>query len=145
VKKMQRRVVTTLSPDEVYQYLVDFRNQAEWRFDVLSSELVSGEPGRVGAKYRQRVRSGRRERLREVELTEASRPDKVSFRTVEGGPVSVSGAWHIRPDGRGTEILCDVAIAAHGPLRLLEPAMGPSLRRIAARYQRALRRHLDGL
>ena len=44
MKEVHTRVLTPRSPDDVYGYLVDFENQAEW-LDVLSSELVSGDPG----------------------------------------------------------------------------------------------------
>ena len=38
MKQVTTRVVTPRSPEEVHAYLVDFDNQAEWRFDVLASE-----------------------------------------------------------------------------------------------------------
>ena len=38
MKQVTTRVTTPRSPEEVYAYLVDFDNQAEWRFDVLASE-----------------------------------------------------------------------------------------------------------
>lgn len=146
MKQVHTRVVTPKSAEDVYAYLVDFANQAEWRFDVLSSELVTGETGEVGAKYRQRVKPGRKETLSDVQLVEATRPSEVAFRTLDEGPVTVSGAWHIRPstDGTvGTEIICDVAIETRGALRLLEPTMGPQLRKIAAKYESALSEKLN--
>ncbi|WP_370946571.1 SRPBCC family protein [Amycolatopsis sp. cg5] len=143
MKKVQTKVVTTWPVEDVYGYLVDFTNQAEWRFDVLASELVSGETGQVGAKYRQKVKPGRKEMSSEVELTEASRPGEVAFRTLDPGPVTVSGAWHIQPSGEGTEVVCDVVIETNGMLRLLEPTMGPQLRKIAAKYEAALAEKLN--
>jgi hypothetical protein len=143
MKKVHTRVLTPKSADDVYGYLVDFANQADWRFDVLSSELVAGEAGMVGAKYRQRVKPGRKEQVSEVQLIEATRPGEVSFRTLDAGPVTVSGAWHIRPHGEGTEVICDVAIETRGALRLIEPTMGPQLRKIAARYESALSEKLN--
>jgi hypothetical protein len=144
MKKVHTRVVTPKSPDDVYAYLVDFANQAEWRFDVLSSELVAGDTGMVGAKYRQRVKPGRKEQSSDVELVEATRPGEVAFRTLDAGPVTVSGAWHIRADGEGTEVICDVAIETRGALRLIEPTMGPQLRKIAAKYESSLSAKLNG-
>jgi hypothetical protein len=125
VKEVHTRVLTPRSPDDVYGYLVDFENQAEW-LDVLSSELVSGATPVIGAKYRQRVKPGWKEQTSEVELAEATRPAEVAFRTLDDGPVTVSGAWHIRTGSEGTEVICDVAIETHGLLKLLEPTMGRS-------------------
>jgi hypothetical protein len=132
-----------LSADEVYAYLVDFANQADWRFDVLASELSSGEIGITGARYHQRVKPGKKEQASEVELTEATRPGEVAFRTLDSGPVTVSGAWHIRETPAGTQVVCDVAIETRGLLRLIEPTMGPQLRKIAGRYESALSDQLN--
>lgn len=143
MKKVKTRVVTAKPAEEVYAYLVDFTNQADWRFDVLTSELVSGEVGVVGAKYSQLVRVRRDEQQSEVELVEAKSPGEVAFRTLDTGMITVSGAWHIRPDGEGTEVICEVAIETRGPLRLIEPMMGPQLRGIARKYEIALAEKLN--
>jgi uncharacterized protein YndB with AHSA1/START domain len=144
MKKVQTNVSAKRSPEQVYEYLVDFRNQPEWRFDVLSCELVEGETGRVGARYRQRVKQGRREMDSGVELTRADAPHTVAFRTLDSGPVTASGAWEIRASSGGTHVVCDVAIETRGFVRLFEPFMGPSLRRTAERYERDLTERLSG-
>ncbi len=61
MKRVQTNVSSGRSPEEVYAYLVDFTNQAEWRFDVLRSELVAGATGRVGivaSPHRRPLRAG---------------------------------------------------------------------------------------
>jgi Polyketide cyclase / dehydrase and lipid transport len=142
MKRVQTNVTTLRSPDEVYDYLVDFANQAEWRFDVLESKLVQGETGRVGARYRQRVKQGRRENVTNVELTRADRPSAVAFRTLDDAPVTASGTWEVRESGGRTQVVADIEIVAHGFVRLFEPMMGPSLRKTAARYEAALAERL---
>ena len=144
MKQVETRVTTPRSPEEVYAYLADFDNQAEWRFDVVASELTSGERGTVGARYRQRVTQGRKETVSEVEATEADPHRRVAFRTLEGGPVTVSGAWTIQPQADETRIDTEVAIQPHGFVKLFEPFMGPTLRKTAARYEAALAERLGG-
>jgi hypothetical protein len=143
LKKVQTNVSTRRSPEEVYAYLVDFANQTEWRYDVLQSELVQGETGRVGARYRQRVKQGRREMEIGSELTRADSPAAVAFRTFDSGPVEVSGQWRISSEGGETRVVCDVAIQGRGPMRLFEAFMGPSLRKTAARYEQDLQTRLS--
>ena len=143
MKQVTTRVTTPRSPEEAYAYLVDFDNQAEWRFDVLASERTGGETGEVGARYRQRVKQGRKEIDSDVELTAAEPHRRVAFRTL-GGPVTVSGEWRIEPQGDQTRIDADVAIQPHGFVKLFEPMMGPSLRKTAARYEAALAERLGG-
>ena len=143
MKQVQSRVVTPKSIDEVYAYLADFTNQPEWRFDVVSCSLASGAGGSPGAKYHQRVKPRGKEIDSEVELTRADKPAEVAFRTLDPGPVTVSGAWHLKSTGTGTEVICDVTIETHGFLRLLEFTMGPSLRKISDRYERDLSARLN--
>jgi uncharacterized protein YndB with AHSA1/START domain len=100
VKKVQAKVTTPKSPREVYDYIVDFERHPEWRFDVLESKLVQGEKGRVGARYRQKVKQGGREMEVDVELTEAEPGCKAGFRTLDEGPVTASGTYNIRDTAR---------------------------------------------
>lgn len=99
MKKVRAKVNTRKSPQEVYDYLVDFERHPEWRFDVLESKLVQGETGRAGARYRQRIKQGRRELEANVELTEAEPGSRVGFRTLDEGPVTASGSYSISGTG----------------------------------------------
>ena len=142
MKQVQAKLSTAKSPQEVYDYLVDFERHPEWRFDVLDSKLVEGEAGRAGARYWQRVKQGRRELEVDVELTEAEPPRRVGLRTLHEGPVTASGTYNISAAASGSEVINDVVIETRGVLRLFEPLMGPQLRKTAARYEQALRERL---
>ena len=142
MKQVQAKVSTRRSPQEVYDYLVDFERHPEWRFDVLESRLVQGETGRVGARYRQKVKQGRRELESNVELTEADPGRRVGFRTLDEGPVTVSGGYTITGTATGSELVNEVLIETRGFVRLFEPFMGPQLRKTSARYEQALSERL---
>jgi len=142
MKKLVARVSTPRSPQEVYDYLVDFERHPEWRFDVVESKLVDGETGRVGARYRQRIKPGRREFDSEVVLTEADPGRRIGFRSVEQRPVTASGAYEINNTGSGTEIVTEVILETRGLAKLIEPLMGPQLRKTSARYEQALAERL---
>jgi uncharacterized protein YndB with AHSA1/START domain len=142
VKKVHADVSSPRPPREVYDYLVDFSKHPEWRFDVLESTLVQGETGQVGARYRQRVRQGRRVFTTEVELTRAEPGRAVGFRTVDDASVTARGTYEIEEANGGTRLTNEVVIEAHGFVRLFEPFMGPQLKRTAARYEQALSERL---
>lgn len=142
MKKVQVKLSSSKSPQEVYEYLVDFERHPEWRYDVLESKLVEGGKGRAGARYRQKIKPGRKEMEANVELTEADPGRRVGFRTLDEGPVTASGTYDIRDTGSGTELVNDVAIEAHGFVRLFEPFMGRQLRKTAKRYEDALAERL---
>lgn len=40
------------TPQQVYDYLVDFTRHGEWSSNVRRIELTAGEPGKVGAEYK---------------------------------------------------------------------------------------------
>jgi len=142
MKTTRTTVDTPRRPEEVYDYLADFENQVEWRFDVLRCELISGEPGAAGARYRQRVKQGGREMDSEVELTSPDRPRRLGFRTVDDGPLAASGTWELTLEGEGTRVVCDVALETRGFIRFFEPFMGISMRKTARRYEEDLRAKL---
>ncbi|HEX2232804.1 MAG TPA: SRPBCC family protein [Thermoleophilaceae bacterium] len=142
MKKIQVRLNSSKRPQEVYDYLVDFERHPEWRFDVLESKLVEGEKGRPGARYRQKIKPGRKEMEANVELTEAEPGRRVGFRTIDDAPVTASGTYTITEAGTGSELVNDVMIEAHGFVRLFEPLMGPGLRKTAKRYEEALAERL---
>lgn len=142
MKKVQARVTTSKPPQEVYDYVVDFERQTEWRFDVLESKLVAGETGQVGARYRQRIKQGGREIETNVELTQAEPGHRVGFRTLDDAPVTASGTYTITATDSGSELTNLISIETHGFMRVLEPIMGPQLRKTAARYQEALEQRL---
>jgi hypothetical protein len=116
---------------------------------VIESELIAGEAGQPGARYRQRVKPGHKEMVTEVEVPRAERPHAVAFRTVDSGPVSATGEWSIRSQEGGTgtpeeetQVIYDGTIETHGFLRVFEPFMGPAFRKTAERYERALEERL---
>ena len=120
-----------------YDYIVDFDRHPEWRFDVLESKLVHGETGRAGARYRQKVKQGRRETSsRTWKPTDAQPERSVGFRTVDERPVTASGTCRIMASGSGSELVNGVTIETLGFVRLFELFMGPS----CARPRRGTRR-----
>ncbi len=75
--------------EEVFAFVSDPAHDPKWRQDVLSAELIAGEPGKVGASYRHEVKMiGRRTMQGSVEVTE-SRPNDLFACRVSGGPFPV--------------------------------------------------------
>lgn len=136
--KAQMTVHTTKSPEETFAYLADFAHHAEWRHDVLASELDTGPAGGSGAIYRQTVRMGRREDISRVQLTHADPARRLAFTTIDEGPVTVAGSYALEPVADGTRILVDTSLEARGPLKLLTPVLASVFRRTNRRYEEQL-------
>jgi uncharacterized protein YndB with AHSA1/START domain len=52
-------------PEQVFDYLSDLRNEAQWNPAVHSVHLLSGDPVGIGSRYRVRW-AGSRRRVRAV-------------------------------------------------------------------------------
>jgi len=136
-------VRTTRSPDDVFAYLADLRNFAEWDPGVTQVVQVEGEGGGPDTVY---------------DVTVASPgPDlTLRYRTVEYGPshnllvVAKSRSFTstdritIHVDGDDTVVTYDADLQLNGVLRVGEPGLRLAFKRIGDRAAAGLRRALGG-
>lgn len=105
-------------PERTFAYLADASNQAEWRHDVATCELVEGTSGAVGAVYRQANRG------QEVEfrITGVEDGSAISWVCAEETTWPVRGTYRLSDlaDG-GTRITMDLEMRPSGPFILLRP------------------------
>jgi predicted Ser/Thr protein kinase len=143
MKTARFTVQTARSPEEAYAYLGDLAHDAEWRCDVVSCELIAGEPGQAGARYRQRLHEGGDDLIEaEVEITRADPPLELDFRRSDDRRVTIEGAYRIEPVEAATEVTCELVLRSRGFLRIFEGAMGEALTKLARRYEEGLAERL---
>ena len=130
--------------DEVFEFLVDGRNDVRWRYDVVESELVHGQPLAPGATYRQVMRPGGRELTGSHEVTSIDAPWRFDWRTTDPGPVGFAGHYTFAQAGDATEVTMHVEMVPRGALRLLGPLLRGRLHRVGDRYAADLARVLEG-
>ena len=128
---------------EVIAFLADGRNETAWRYDVVSSELVRGEPGAAGAVYAQRMKPGRREIEGGLEVLHVAPGERVEWRSTETRPFAFSGSYAARPADGGSEVTILAQLRAAGPLRLAEPLMRGMMRKVGRRYADGLKAALE--
>lgn len=131
--------------DEVFEYLVDHRNDVEWRA-VERSALVAGAPGEPGARYEQVLLDDGEEVTTSIETVRADPASRtVSFTTVDDPEADLAGTYTVSDDGASW---CDVQFACelrpHGWRRLLAPLLGGNLRRMSRAYLESLKQTLEG-
>ena len=129
--------------EEVIAFLADGRNETAWRYDVVSSELVRGDPGAAGAVYAQRLRPGRREMGGGLEVLRVEPGKRVEWRSTETVPFAFSGFYGCRPARTGSEVTIHAELRARGPLRLAEPLLRATMRKVGQRYADGLRAALE--
>jgi carbon monoxide dehydrogenase subunit G len=104
------------APEEVFDYLVELRNELEWNPGVESMEKLTDGPLGVGTKY---LAKWKQSRLLEVECTCFARPREWVY--VNGGPVAVTFTARLTPEGAGTRLTTTFDARPNGWFRLVFP------------------------
>jgi uncharacterized membrane protein len=130
--------------DDVYSFLVDASNDTRWRKEVVRSELVSGEAGQAGARYRQVMKPGRKESVGTHEIVAVNPPSLIEWRTPPGeGPLDFSGWYRVEPYNAGCRVTIHAEVTPHGLFRLAKPFMSRFLRKVSAQYAGDLKATLE--
>jgi hypothetical protein len=137
-------VETKASASGAHAYLADLSHHAEWRADVMSCDIESGQAGQDGTIYRQHVRQGPGTAWRRVQAHIIPRSE-VGFETL-GGVIRACGTSRILEyPGGGSFIRCTILVSFHGPGYALRPIVARELSRRVISYPKALRPRLDAI
>ena len=132
-------VRTDRSPTDVFAYLADLRNFAEWDPGVSSAEQVAGDGPGLGAAYEVEA-SGSVLRY-EVDRYE---PPSVVRAAGSNRWVTSVDTISVEPDGDGSIVTYDADLTLNGVLRLGDPLLALAFKRIGDRAAAGLIEHLEG-
>lgn len=139
-------VSSTLTVAEAFDYLSDFATIAQWDPGVADAELVHGEAGQVGARYRvDTVLLGRVTPLEYAIAVRVEAPDgsrRVDLRAENADFVSYD-VITVRPAGPGSEVTYDADLALKGVRRLFDPGLWVLFQVIGRRAEGGLRAALN--
>ena len=143
--RLNERIATPLPVAEAFDYLADFANTAEWDPGVASAERIdAGEIG-SGSTFRLGVRQGSRVVQMEYRITHYHPPRQVVL-VGEGSGISAVDELLFEPGpGGGSVVDYTADIRLHGLLRLVQPFIGGTFRRIADDASEGIRRTLTAL
>jgi len=130
-----------MSPEEAFDYLSDFSTASEWDGNTVSSELISGDPKSVGAKYRVVTKFGGREMTLTYETVELDRPNRV---VLESGNSStdITDTMTFEATSTGTDVTYDANVAPKGLTKLLDPVLTLVFKRVGDNAAKGLRKAL---
>lgn len=137
-------VPSPASTDSAYRYLADFVSILDWDPTVSSAELISGNPGELGARYRVVVSLPLRSIPLEYEIVAASpptapgEPGEVALRAENSDVVSYDVISFVpRTDG-GSDVTYDAELSGKGVRRLADPFFFAVMQVIGARAKSGL-------
>ncbi len=119
------------SPEAVFDFVADERNEPRFNPQMATSSLESGEPIGEGSRFRTTFRSVGRLVPMTVEFTGYERPHRLGSRTRTRAMLT-EGELTFEPEGSGTRMRWSWDVQMRGPLRLaalLVARMGDSQER----------------
>ncbi|MEO8437074.1 MAG: SRPBCC family protein, partial [Chloroflexota bacterium] len=104
------------SPEDVFDYLSDMANEADWNPDCVSIERLTDGPVGVGSRFRAKWKQGP---FVVTECTSYDRPRTWTY--LNGGPISVVLTVTLQPTTGGTRLISRGEWTPHGWFRLIFP------------------------
>jgi carbon monoxide dehydrogenase subunit G len=128
--RLHEEIETALPLDVAFSFVADFANSSRWDPGVNSSESLDPGPPAIGSRYRLMVRMGGRFAPMEYRVS-ALEPMRRVVLTGSGSGVSAVDEIRFERSGTGTRIDYTADIRLGGLLRLVQPFLGGSFRKIA--------------
>jgi carbon monoxide dehydrogenase subunit G len=128
--KLHRTITVPGTPEEVFAYIADFANAAEWDPGIVSSVRVGDGPVGVGSGFQLVARFAGRNLATSYELTEYDEPNCVVF---VGGTSNFTSTDTITVTQAvdGVQIGYGAVFELHGLLRFAEPLLKGRFEKLA--------------
>ena len=128
--RLHEEIETPLPLDVAFPFVADFANSSRWDPGVRSSERLDPGPLAVGARYALVVRMGGRLAPMEYQVSSLEPMRRVVLKG-SGSGVSAVDEIRFERSSTGTHIDYTADIRLGGLLRLVQPFLGGSFRKIA--------------
>ena len=130
--------------EDVFDYVTDPANDAQWQSSVQSSQWASQPPHGVGSTQNLVNRFLGRKIKSTLEVTAWDRPNKYGFKVIKG-PVPFQGVTELTTSGElGTELTVDIEAEFGGFFKLAEGLVGKQLEKTLDTDFNALKVVLEG-
>ena len=131
-------------PEDVFAYLDQLERHGEWQGQIVSVNLETEGPTRVGSRATdtRRVPGGKRDIT--YEITEHDPPRKASFRGLNG-PIRPVGSVTVEPvgDGARSRVTLELDFEGHGLGKLLVPLVRMDAKKHVPEDQQRLKERLE--
>lgn len=118
-------------PEEVFEFLRDYSNEAKWQSAHVSQSIVEPQgPAKVGTRVHKIRRTFGGEQRFTIEITEM---DESARRwtdvTMTGSFRGTKGMWQVSPEGSGARVKLTAEMRAVGFAKLLLPIIDSAARK----------------
>jgi carbon monoxide dehydrogenase subunit G len=127
--RLEQSIVIQRPLAEVFAFISNPGNDAQWNAPILRTRLLSEGPSRVGTTFQHDVELLGRRFETTVEITAYTPNERACVKTI-GGPLNSTGCRIVEPVADGTRLIVTLEGEARGLLRL-----GEAVAARAARHQ----------
>ena len=139
--RIHERIETDLPIDETFDYIADFDHADEWDPNTTYAQRLGSVQLGLGARFALEVRMGGRTAPMEYRITEYDRPRRVVL-VGEGSGVATVDDIRFEHIGDRTVVDYMADIRLGGLLRLAQPFLGGTVRRIGQQAAEGMNREL---
>jgi uncharacterized protein YndB with AHSA1/START domain len=113
--------------DQVFAFLMDTGKLSTWQSNLIKTERLTEGPLRMGSRFREVRRLGRRESEIQGEITVFEPNKRFETKTTTKPQATVS--YSFDPENGGTRLRYKFVLLTSGIMRLLEPLIAGSIKK----------------
>ena len=141
--KFEQSIWTTKNPQEVFEFLSEPTNDAEWRANSVSAEWISDPPHGVGSTYRAVDKLMGRTIEDVHEFTAWDEPNQSSFKS-SSGPLSFEFTATLKPKDNGTQLTFSGQAELAGFFKIAEGLASKQMEKQIAADMDGFKRVMEG-
>lgn len=130
------------SPEEVFAFVADVRNDPKWHTDVTDVTLTQGDGETVGSVYEIKVKPQMGMTGGTVKVAEYSAPSRIVF-NVDMGKMKPTTTFTVQREGSGARISRKVEMETTGLMKLMAPLMSGMFRKRNVTFLGNLKRVME--
>jgi hypothetical protein len=135
-------IESTKSSADAFAYMAAFENVAQWDPGVIEAQRLTEGPIKLGTEFQVLTQTGKRRIPLTYEVTEFEEGVRLVLTASTSSLRSVDEI-RVVPNGAGSTVTYKANLSLLGLLRIANPMLSPTLKKIGDRARDGLRRELN--
>lgn len=115
-------ITISRSPGDVFAFLADLNNIPKWQAEVVTSQVITTGPTKVGTRFTEEVKMGPMRATANCEVTEFS-PDRTMVFKAVSPSITYEGRILVEPWEKGAKLTLAGIVQPKGLWKLMQPMM----------------------
>jgi len=130
------------TPEDVFNFVADVRNDPKWHTDVIEATLAQGDGKTVGSMYEIKVKPQMGMTGGTVNVASYDAPRRIVF-DVDMGKMKPTTTFTVQAEGTGARISRKVEVEPTGMMKLMAPLMSGMFRKRNEKFLGNLKRVME--